>query len=86
MRTRSFAAAATLCLVWLALASCADDITQPMTGVEQTPSAPDFAIASNTWIKVPDMPTDRYQLAAAAVKNASGQFLLYTIGGRLPEA
>ena len=76
---------AALALGSLALASCADETTQPNTAAEPGPAAPELAIASNSWITRANMPRNRTYLAVATVKNAAGQSVVYAIGGNTPE-
>ena len=65
----------------LLIAGCSDTPTQPGTPTGQE-TAPEFAVAANTWVTRADLPsTERYGLATAVVPNASGQSILYTIGG-----
>jgi N-acetylneuraminic acid mutarotase len=65
----------------LVTAGCSDTPTQPGTPMGQE-TAPDFAVAVNNWITRADLPsTERNSLAAAVVTNASGQSILYAIGG-----
>jgi len=49
--------------------------------VISAPEAPQFAVASNTWTSRRDMPLERHGPATATVPNASGQSILYVIGG-----
>ena len=44
-------------------------------------AAPEFAVASNSWMSRRDMPLERYGPAMATVPNSSGQSILYVIGG-----
>jgi N-acetylneuraminic acid mutarotase len=72
-------AASTLLLAALACRNDGGPPTEPVATAPQT--SPEFAVASNTWVQRADMPTDRWDLAAAVVKNAKGQSVLYAIGG-----
>jgi N-acetylneuraminic acid mutarotase len=63
------------------LAACSDTTTEPETLAPATASAPDFAVASNSWSTRADMPTERLGLATAVVPNSAGQSILYAIGG-----
>lgn len=66
-----------------ALASCRDTLTTPTeTEAEPSPTTPAFAVASNSWVTRADMPLERSGLATAVVTNASGQSILYAIGGK----
>src|SRR5215213_9308778 len=73
---------ATFALSILALSSCRDSTTEP----ETTPALSDesqaaVAATSNTWSTRANMPSDRWGLTSAIVPNASGQSILYAIGG-----
>jgi N-acetylneuraminic acid mutarotase len=48
-------------------------------------SAPEFAIASNTWLKRADMPGARRSFAVTSLQNTSGQSVVYVIGGIGPD-
>jgi Kelch motif len=64
------------------LASCSDTATQPVTTDVPRASA-ELAVASNSWVGRANMPSiERVGLATAVVPNASGQSILYAIGGR----
>ena len=64
------------------LSACGDDTTQPNLPGEQLP-APEFAVASNSWIRRADMwSVERQYLTVATVTNAAGQSVVYAIGGR----
>jgi N-acetylneuraminic acid mutarotase len=62
------------------LAACGEETTQPNTVMEQ-PTAPQLAVTSNSWLTRRDMPFELFEQAAAVVPNASGQSILYAIGG-----
>ena len=64
----------------LLLTSCGDQPTEPAT-TDQQPAALATAPASNTWLTKRDMPFGRLDLTTAVVPNASGQSILYAIGG-----
>jgi N-acetylneuraminic acid mutarotase len=69
-------------LLFVLLASCGDTPTQPMAGGLPA-SAPDLAVASNTWATRAALPgTERVGLTTAEVRNAAGQSVAYAIGGR----
>jgi N-acetylneuraminic acid mutarotase len=70
----------------LALASCDEGSipTRPEGPGDQPGLAPDFAWASNSWTARARMPTGRNGHDAAVVKNASGESILYAIGGYPP--
>jgi N-acetylneuraminic acid mutarotase len=70
-----------LALSAFALAACADETTQPNSATEPQAIAPELAVASNTWVLRRDMPFQRSGLTTAVVPNASGQSILYAIGG-----
>ena len=72
---------AALALGSLALASCADETTQPNRAAEPAPTPPKLAIASNSWITRANLPRNRAYLAVATVKNAAGQSVVYALGG-----
>jgi N-acetylneuraminic acid mutarotase len=68
-----------------ALHACSDDTTTgPMRAAEPSPTAPELAVASNTWIVRAKMPSDWTDVAAATVTNAAGQPIVYAIGGLNP--
>jgi N-acetylneuraminic acid mutarotase len=60
---------------------CGNDANAPTEPALATPSAVPESAASNTWVTRADMPSDRWNLTTAAVPNASGQWMLYAIGG-----
>jgi N-acetylneuraminic acid mutarotase len=64
----------------IGVVACGEQTTQPNTAVDQ-PSAPQLAVASNTWLTRRDMPLELFEQAAAVVPNAAGQSILYAIGG-----
>jgi N-acetylneuraminic acid mutarotase len=64
----------------LLLTSCGDQPTEPHPA-DQQPVAPATVPASNTWLTKRDMPFGRLDLTTAVVPNASGQSILYAIGG-----
>ena len=64
----------------LVLVSCAETSTEPEMAQAANPA---LAVASNTWITRANLPNiEREGLATAVVPNASGQSILYAIGGR----
>jgi N-acetylneuraminic acid mutarotase len=66
----------------LALVACGETTTEPNVAGDLPSTAPDFAVAANTWITRADLPsTERYRLAAATVTNSAGQSVVYVIGG-----
>ena len=66
-----------------ALASCGEETTQPNPAGDEKVTAPELAVASNTWITRRDMwSTERTDFATATVPNATGQSVVYVIGGR----
>jgi len=72
----------TVALGVLTLAACGDDTpTQPELPAQPTATAPELAVASNSWITRANMPANRTRLAAATVTNAAGQSIVYAIGG-----
>jgi N-acetylneuraminic acid mutarotase len=73
-----------LALTTFWLTACGDDTTtEPTPTAEPSASAPELAVASNTWITRANMwSTERFDFATAVVTNASGQSILYAIGGR----
>lgn len=72
-----------LALCSLPLAACGDDATGPNPVADPRPTAPQLAVASNTWLTRADMwSVERRDLATATVTNAAGQSILYAIGGR----
>jgi N-acetylneuraminic acid mutarotase len=72
-----------LFLAALALAACSDP-DQPSTGPGAPADAPEMAVAaSNNWVSRTDMPgTVVSDFAMASVTNASGQSIVYVVGGR----
>jgi N-acetylneuraminic acid mutarotase len=81
----------TLALTGLTLISCTDETTAPKPAADEETVGTRPAIASNTavlaaaantWATRADMPsTERRNPALAEVRNASGQSVLYVIGG-----
>jgi N-acetylneuraminic acid mutarotase len=69
-----------LTLSALGLVACGEETTQPNTAVDQ-PTAPQFAVTSNTWLTRRDMPFELVYQATAVVPNAAGQSILYVFGG-----
>jgi N-acetylneuraminic acid mutarotase len=66
----------------LAIISCDDETTAPNPAVDDAAADPSLAVAASQWIARADMPsTERVGLTSAVVQNASGQSVLYTIGG-----
>jgi N-acetylneuraminic acid mutarotase len=72
----------TLTLGLLALASCTDNNapSEPVTEPDQ-PAFAELAATANRWTAKAVLPTGRVALAAAVVKNAQQQSILYAIGG-----
>jgi N-acetylneuraminic acid mutarotase len=70
--------------VLLAALGCRNDTELPTEGTTAAPvSGPEVAITSNTWITRKDLWSAQYSdFATAVVPNASGQSVLYVIGGR----
>ena len=71
----------------LAALGCRDEAespTEPVSSPTGEHASPALAVASNTWIVRADMPTGRFGLAAAVVPDATGQSILYAIGGGSP--
>jgi N-acetylneuraminic acid mutarotase len=68
----------------LGIVACGEETTQPNTAVDQ-PTAPQFAVTSNTWLTRRDMPLDMVYQATAVVPNAAGQSILYVFGGAKPD-
>jgi N-acetylneuraminic acid mutarotase len=64
----------------LALFACHDTTTEPGTSA----SVSALALASDTWVSRAELPHVRFYLATAAVTGASGQSILYAIGGLGP--
>lgn len=67
----------------LALTSCGDQPMQPTTAGPSA-AALESAPASNTWLVRAPSPTDYEGRVTATVPNASGQSILYVIGGFHP--
>jgi N-acetylneuraminic acid mutarotase len=74
-----------LALGALGLTACSDETTtEPSRTVEPGPTAPDLAVASNSWLVRAKMPTSWTGVATATVTNAAGESIVYAIGGRNP--
>ena len=74
-----------LALGALTLGACAEDRspTQPESGTEPaSPPSLAAALASNTWTLKAAGIGSRYELSAGVVPDASGQSIVYTLGGR----
>lgn len=66
----------------LMLASCADTSpTQPDDVADQPAAAPEFILASNSWVSRAKLPSGRHALVLGVAKNASGRDIIYAIGG-----
>ena len=79
MRYRSLIPGAlALSMAWVS--GCGENSTEP-TPAEPTPSGPEWAVASNSWITRAALPTARTSLALATVTNAAGESVVYAIGG-----
>jgi N-acetylneuraminic acid mutarotase len=70
-----------LALSFFALVSCSDEPTQPSSGADQLPGAPQLAVTSNTWITRRNIATYVADVSTATVTNAGGQSIVYAIGG-----
>ncbi|HEX6106080.1 MAG TPA: hypothetical protein VFZ26_10885 [Gemmatimonadales bacterium] len=78
MNTRSFAIAGA---ILLAAAACRDDTESP-TGPTGTVSDAELAVSTNTWIARRDLWSNQMsRFTTAMIPNASGQSILYVIGG-----
>jgi N-acetylneuraminic acid mutarotase len=67
------------------LTACSDQTTtEPSPGAGPSPTAPELAVASNSWIVRAKMPSSWTDVAMATVTNAAGQSIVYAIGGRNP--
>ena len=61
------------------IVACKETVTAPP---EDAPASPALAVAGiGSWASRASMPTPRRGLATAVVQNASGQYILYAIGG-----
>ena len=70
-------------LALLALAACGEDGPLPQAPDEPSVAPPAFlTAASNTWSLKAALPTAAYEASLAAVTNASGQSVVYALGGR----
>ena len=79
---RRFVSLTTLTLHSVLLASCSDTATQPRS-TEVPELGAELAVASDSWVNRANMPgIERVELTTAVVPNASGQSILYAIGGR----
>jgi hypothetical protein len=56
---------------------------EPGAGLEAAPAAPAAALASNTWVRLADLPTLRRGAAMAAVPKVNGTSRLFAIAGGL---
>jgi len=84
MRSRSLVLGI-LALGAVGLAACTDETaTEPSRIAEPGPTAPELAVAGNTWITRAKMPSDWTGVATATVTNAAGQPIVYAIGGLNP--
>jgi N-acetylneuraminic acid mutarotase len=74
---------AAMLLTLLGLSACNETTpTQPESTDRPSLEAASAAVASNTWLVRADLPsTERVGAAVASVKNASGQSIVYVIGG-----
>jgi N-acetylneuraminic acid mutarotase len=80
MRYRSLMPGAlALSMAWVT--ACGDDATEPTQSATPTPSGPELAVVSNSWITRKNLPFPRTSLAVATVRNAAGQSIVYAIGG-----
>jgi N-acetylneuraminic acid mutarotase len=71
-------------LALLALAACGDDSRQPQAPDEPSVSPPAFlTAASNTWSYRAAIPSGLAGASLGAVTNASGQSIVYAIGGSI---
>ena len=64
----------------LALMACGDVATAP-EAVPAADTSPEFATTGGTWTARAPLPSARQQHAAAVVTNASGQTIMYVLGG-----
>lgn len=65
------------------LAACADDATAPSSAPLPN-AAVSAAATSGSWLVRANMPANRFGPATAALKNAAGEYIVYTIGGLNP--
>jgi hypothetical protein len=63
----------------LALWACGETTTEPKPAERLPFSAPDFAVASNTWITRAEIPRIRGQFVGAAATNSAGRSILYIV-------
>jgi N-acetylneuraminic acid mutarotase len=72
-----------LILSAVALASCDSDTdpVQPSVPTDKGIVAPEFAAASNSWTRRRGIPDGRRDMGAGVVKNASGEPIVYLLGG-----
>jgi len=81
-RTRRESLTVALAFSAFALVSCSDTgPTQPEAVSWESPVAPSFALASNSWTARAPLPTGRQELTAAVVNNSAGDPILYVLGG-----
>lgn len=66
------------------LAGCTDDtMTEPTSTSQPATRVPELAVTSNSWITRADMwSSQQTDFTTATVKNASGKYFVYAIGGR----
>jgi hypothetical protein len=67
----------------LLIAACTNDISSPSRPTELRPAgpAPELAVTSNTWTSRRPLPVARTSMGAGVVPNASGQPIVYLLGG-----
>ncbi len=67
-----------------AAVACGSDATSVIEPENTSPTnAPELAVTSNSWISRADLPGDQaYGYTVAAVPNASGQSIVYVMGGQ----
>ena len=63
----------------LAVSACGETATEPKPAARLPFSAPDFAVASNTWITRAEIPRVRRQFVGAAATNPAGRSIVYIL-------
>ena len=68
----------------LGLAGCGEQTApEPTVPTQPTVTGPELAVASNSWITRADLwSSQQTDFTTATVKNSSGKYIVYAIGGR----
>jgi hypothetical protein len=81
MSRRHTCATTSLLLAMALLAGCGDDDTTPVESAAPDAAVQAAALATNTWTRFADLPTERRNVILAAVPKANGNTRLFAIGG-----